>query len=164
MISAVIITYNEERIIARSIDSLKRVADEVVVIDSFSTDRTVEICNEKGAVVFQNKFDGYRAQKHFATNKARYQWILSVDADEVLSDELVDSLLQLRKNIETSDNLQLSSPKIAGYFLKRRTNYCGSWVNYGGWYPDKKLRFFNREIGEWSGRNVHEFVELKKGF
>ena len=164
MISAVIITYNEERIIARSIDSLKRVADEVVVIDSFSTDRTVEICNEKGAVVFQNKFEGYRAQKHFATTKARYQWILSVDADEVLSDELVDELLQLRKNIETSDNLQLSSPKIAGYFLKRRTNYCGSWVNYGGWYPDKKLRFFNREIGEWSGRNVHEFVELKKGF
>ena len=161
MISAVIITYNEERIIARSIDSLKKVTDEVIVVDSFSTDRTIKICKEKGAVVFQNKFEGYRVQKNFAVKRAKYQWILSVDADEVLSNELIDSLLQWRNNYHNL-NSQASYP--AGYFMKRRTDYCGIWVNYGGWYPDKKLRFFNRDLGQWSGRNVHEFVKINEGF
>ena len=78
-----IITYNEERIIARSIDSLNSVVDEVIIVDSFSTDRTIEICKEKGAVVLQNKFEGYKTQKHFAATKAKHEWILSIDADEV---------------------------------------------------------------------------------
>lgn len=164
MISAVIITYNEERIIARSIDSLKSVVDEVIVIDSFSTDRTIEICKEKGAVVLQNKFEGYKTQKHFATTKAKHEWILSIDADEVLSNELINSLLKWRKNQKYSNDLSSQSLQPAGYFVSRRTDFCGTWVNYGGWYPDKKLRFFNRNLGQWSGRNVHEFVEIKEGF
>lgn len=164
MISAVIITYNEERIIARSIDSLKSVVDEVIVIDSFSTDRTIEICKEKGAVVLQNKFEGYKTQKHFATTKAKHEWILSIDADEVLSNELINSLLKWRKNQKYSNDLSSQSLQTAGYFVSRRTDFCGTWVNYGGWYPDKKLRFFNRNLGQWSGRNVHEFVKIKEGF
>jgi len=164
VISAVIITYNEEHIIARSIDSLKRVVDEVIVVDSFSTDRTIEICKEKGAVVFQNKFEGYKTQKHFATTKAKHQWILSLDADEVLSEVLINSLLEWRKDHKDSNDLSSTSSQPAGYFVSRRTDYCGKWVNYGGWYPDKKLRLFNRNLGQWSGRNVHEFVKIKEGF
>jgi len=164
VISAVIITYNEERIIARSIDSLKSVVDEVIIIDSFSTDRTIEICKEKGAVVLQNKFEGYKTQKHFATTKAKHEWILSIDADEVLSNELINSLLKWRKNQKYSNDLSSQSLQPAGYFVSRRTDFCGTWVNYGGWYPDKKLRFFNRNLGQWSGRNVHEFVKIKEGF
>jgi glycosyltransferase involved in cell wall biosynthesis len=164
VISAVIITYNEERIIARSIDSLKRVVDEVIIIDSFSTDRTIEICKEKGAVVLQNKFEGYKTQKHFAATKAKHEWILSIDADEVLSNELINSLLKWRKNHKYSNDLSSQPLQPVGYFVSRRTDYCGKWVNYGGWYPDKKLRFFNRNLGQWSGRNVHEFVKIKEGF
>ena len=164
MISAVIITYNEEHIIARSIDSLRRVADEVIVIDSFSTDRTIEICKEKGAVVLQNKFVGYKTQKNFAVTKAKYEWILSIDADEVLSNELIDSLLKWRKNHKYSNDLSSQPSLPAGYFVSRRTDYCGKWVNFGGWYPDKKLRLFNRNVGQWSGRNVHEVVKIKDGF
>jgi glycosyltransferase involved in cell wall biosynthesis len=164
VISAVIITYNEERIIARSIDSLRRVVDEVIVIDSFSTDRTIEICKEKGAVVLQNKFEGYKTQKNFAVTKAKYEWILSVDADEVLSNELINSLLKWRKNHKYSNDLSSQPSLPAGYFVSRRTDYCGKWVNFGGWYPDKKLRLFNRNVGQWSGRNVHEVVKIKEGF
>ena len=164
MISAVIITYNEEHIIARSIDSLRRVADEVIVIDSFSTDRTIEICKEKGAVVLQNKFEGYKTQKNFAVSKAKYEWILSIDADEVLSNELIDSLLKWRKNHKFSNDVSSQPSLPAGYFVSRRTDYCGKWVNFGGWYPDKKLRLFNRNVGQWSGRNVHEVVKIKDGF
>ena len=164
MISAVIITYNEEHIIARSIDSLRRVVDEVIVIDSFSTDRTIEICKEKGAVVLQNKFVGYKTQKNFAVTKAKYEWILSIDADEVLSNELIDSLLKWRKNHKYSNDLSSQPSLPAGYFVSRRTDYCGKWVNFGGWYPDKKLRLFNRNVGQWSGRNVHEVVKIKDGF
>ena len=164
MISAVIITYNEEHIIARSIDSLRRVVDEVIVIDSFSTDRTIEICKEKGAVVLQNKFVGYKTQKNFAVTKAKYEWILSIDADEVLSNELIDSLLKWRKNHKFSNDVSSQPSLPAGYFVSRRTDYCGKWVNFGGWYPDKKLRLFNRNVGQWSGRNVHEVVKIKEGF
>jgi glycosyltransferase involved in cell wall biosynthesis len=164
VISAVIITYNEEHIIARSIDSLRRVVDEVIVIDSFSTDRTIEICKEKGAVVLQNKFVGYKTQKNFAVTKAKYEWILSIDADEVLSNELIDSLLKWRKNHKYSNDLSSQPSLPAGYFVSRRTDYCGKWVNFGGWYPDKKLRLFNRNVGQWSGRNVHEVVKIKDGF
>jgi len=164
VISAVIITYNEEHIIARSIDSLRRVADEVIVIDSFSKDRTIEICKEKGAVVLQNKFEGYKTQKNFAVSKAKYEWILSIDADEVLSNELIDSLLKWRKNHKFSNDVSSQPSLPAGYFVSRRTDYCGKWVNFGGWYPDKKLRLFNRNVGQWSGRNVHEVVKIKEGF
>jgi len=164
VISAVIITYNEEHIIARSIDSLRRVADEVIVIDSFSTDRTIEICKEKGAVVLQNKFEGYKTQKNFAVSKAKYEWILSIDADEVLSNELIDSLLKWRKNHKFSNDVSSQPSLPAGYFVSRRTDYCGKWVNFGGWYPDKKLRLFNRNVGQWSGRNVHEVVKINEGF
>tara|TARA_B100000767_G_scaffold271972_1_gene298702 strand:- start:2764 stop:3807 length:1044 start_codon:yes stop_codon:yes gene_type:complete len=164
VISAVVITYNEERIIARSIDSLRTVVDEIIVIDSFSTDRTIEICKEKGAVVLQNKFEGYKTQKNFAITKAKYEWVLSIDADEVLSNELIDSLLKWRKNHKDSGNFSSQSLQPVGYFISRRTDYCGNWVNFGGWYPDKKLRFFNRNVGQWSGRNVHEIVKIKEGY
>ena len=164
MISVVIITYNEERIIARCLGAVKSIADEILIVDSFSSDRTVEICEQNGAKVIQRKFDGYRSQKDFACRSSKHQWILSIDADEVLSDELVLSLKRWKNKMAYREDLTPSQSQPVGYFVNRITDYCGKWVRYGGWYPDRKLRFYHRDFGHWSGRNVHEFVEIKSGF
>jgi glycosyltransferase involved in cell wall biosynthesis len=164
MISAVIITLNEERIIARCLRALEGVVDEIIVVDSHSSDRTVEICKQMGAKVILHTFEGYRTQKNFACDSAKHQWILSLDADEVLSDELRNSLLQWRENHKKSDKYPPEKGQIVGYSFNRITDYCGTWVRHGGWYPDSKMRFYQREFGRWSGRNVHEFVEIKAGF
>ncbi|MBO3273394.1 glycosyltransferase family 2 protein [Hymenobacter defluvii] len=150
MLSVVIITFNEEANIARCLEAVQGVADEVVVVDSYSTDRTVAICEEYGARVIQHAFAGYVEQKNYATGQAQYDHVLQLDADEVLTDELRQSILQVKA----------SWPPVAGFTLKRLTNYCGTWVRHGGWYPDRKLRLYDRRLGSWQGLLLHEqFIE-----
>ncbi len=151
-LSAVIITYNEERNIARCLDSLAGIADDIVVLDSFSTDKTEEICKQKGARFFQHKFDGHIQQKNRAITHAQYPHILSLDADEALSEELKRSILEVKNNW-THD----------GYYINRMTNYCGQWIKHSGWYPDKKLRLWDSCKGEWRGTNPHDKYELFEG-
>ena len=151
-LSVVIITFNEEANIARCLQALGDVADEVLVVDSFSTDRTVAICHEHGARVVQNAFAGYVEQKNFATDQARFDYVLQLDADEVLTDELRQSIQQAK-----------NSWQHAAYSLARLTNYCGTWVRHGGWYPDRKLRLYDRRLGRWTGLLLHEKFEVTAG-
>ncbi|MCK4568931.1 MAG: glycosyltransferase family 2 protein [Bacteroidales bacterium] len=150
-LSAVIITLNEERNIGRCIDSLIAVADDIVVIDSGSTDNTKDICKEKGARFIFNKWAGYIEQKNFANGLAEYPHILSIDADEALSGQLRDSILKVKDNFVAD-----------GYEMNRLTNYCGKWIRHGGWYPDRKLRLFHRDKFEWGGERIHEMMIMKE--
>jgi glycosyltransferase involved in cell wall biosynthesis len=145
-LSVVIITFNEAKNIARCLQAASRVADEMIVYDSFSTDDTCKIAEQLGAKVFQGKWQGYSASKNLANEKASHDWILSLDADEVLSNDLQQAILKLK----------LEGLKTASF--KRLTNYCGTWIKHGGWYPDIKLRLFNRQQMQWQGL-IHE--ELK---
>jgi glycosyltransferase involved in cell wall biosynthesis len=147
-ISAVIITHNETHNIQRCLDSLKSVADEIVIVDSFSTDSTLEICKKYTDKVFQIAWLGYAAQKNTANSYATNDWVLSLDADEALSPALAQSILAIKNNA-TAD----------GYMISRMTNYCGKWIRHGDWYPDAKLRLWNRNKGNWQGL-IHEKVEL----
>jgi glycosyltransferase involved in cell wall biosynthesis len=149
-ISATIVTLNEERNIARAIESL-RCADEVVVVDSGSTDRTREIAARLGARVIEEPWRGYAAQKNFAAECASFDWILSIDADESLSDELEGEILALK----------IASPDCAGYSMPRLAQYLGRWILHGGWYPDRKLRLYDRTHGKWTGDYVHESVTVQ---
>ncbi len=151
-ISATIIALNEERNIERCLKSLQGIADEVIVVDSFSKDKTVEICEKYGAKVFQHPFEGYGAQKNFAVSLASFDLILSLDADEALSEHLKASLLKA-KNDETFD----------AWKCHRINNFCGKWIKHGGWYPDRQLRFWNKNAGTWNDSKVHEKVDLKPG-
>ena len=150
-LSAVIITYNEERNIARCLESLREIADEIIVVDSYSTDKTVEICNSLGGKVFQNKFEGHIQQKNFALAKTSFFYVLSLDADEVLSDELRISIVSAK-----------SDWKYDGYEMNRLTNYCGAWIRHGGWYPDRKIRLFDKRKGKWTGVNPHDRYALNE--
>ena len=148
-ISAVIITRNEERNIARCLRSLNGVADEVVIVDAESTDRTAAIAKEHGARVTIRQWTDYSDQKNFANSLAQHPYILSLDADEELSAELRELL---RK--EKQKGLR------GAYRFPRLTNYCGTWVKHGGWYPDRKTRLFPREKAKWEGAHVHEELKL----
>lgn len=148
-ISAVIITYNEERNIARCIDSVRAVADEIVVLDSRSTDRTKAICLEKGVRFFEQEFLGYARQKNRALSHASNDIILSLDADEYLSSELTQSILNVKANWVYD-----------GYRVNRLSSLGGTWIKTCGWYPDQKLRLWDRRKGKWEGDAVHERVEM----
>ncbi len=148
-LSAVIITFNEERNIGRCLDSLVGVADEVVVVDSFSTDRTAEICREKGARFVQHAFAGHIEQKNYALTQAAFDHVLSLDADEALSDTLRQSILAAKADWRAE-----------GYAMNRLTNYCGQWIHHSGWYPDRKLRLFDRRLARWGGQNPHDKIEM----
>lgn len=150
-LSAVIITYNEERNIDRCLTSLKTVADEIVVVDSFSKDKTEEICKAHNVKFIQHAFEGHIQQKNFAIDSAANDWILSLDADEALTEKLQDSILKVKDNQE-----------FKGYKFNRLTNYCGHWVKYCGWYPDTKIRLINRNFGKWEGVNPHDRLDLKE--
>lgn len=149
-LSAVIITFNEERNIARCLDSLQGIADEIIVLDSFSKDRTEEICRQKGARFFQHAFDGHIQQKNRAITHASHPYVLSLDADEALSPELKEAIMDVKKNW-----------KADGYTMNRLTNYCGQWIRHCGWYPDTKLRLFDSRKGQWTGTNPHDRYEVK---
>jgi glycosyltransferase involved in cell wall biosynthesis len=151
-ISVVIITFNEEKNISRCLDSVKEVADEIVVLDSGSTDRTKEICLQRGVSFYEYKFDGHIQQKNRAITYAKYPHILSLDADEALDDQLKKSILEIKNNW-TKD----------GYYMNRLTNYCGHWVKHCNWYPDKKMRLWDSRKGHWTGINPHDKYELFEG-
>jgi glycosyltransferase involved in cell wall biosynthesis len=150
-ISVVIITYNEEKNIRRCLDSIQDIADDIVVIDSFSTDRTEEICLQKGARFVKHPFKGHIEQKNYAITQAKYPHILSLDADEALSEELRRSILEAKANW-----------KYDGYFMNRLTNYCGQWIHHCSWYPDRKLRLFDSRKGSWQGINPHDEYKLHR--
>lgn len=150
-LSVVIITYNEEKNIGRCLDSIQGIADDIVVVDSFSTDKTETICKGYHANFIQSKWAGYAATKNFANEVAKYDWILSLDADEVLSEELKNSILKIKSGTEF---LTCS--------FNRLTNYCGSWIKHGGWYPDVKVRIFDRRTTKWGGI-IHEELLFPKG-
>ncbi len=146
MLSVVVITYNEELNIRRCLHSVQGLGDEMLVVDSGSTDNTVSVSRELGAHVIHQDFLGYIEQKNFATSKAKNDWILCLDADEALSPEL-------KASIEKA----LQHPAdIRGFTMNRLTNYCGEWVRHGGWYPDTKLRLYHRQYGKWTGINPHD--------
>ncbi len=144
-VSSTIITLNEERNIERCILSLQKVSDEIIVLDSFSTDRTEEICQKLNVRFVQRKWSGYAASKNHLNSLASYDYILSIDADEVLDDALENAILEIKKK----DKPQL-------YSVNRLTNYCGKWIKHSGWYPDVKLRLFPKESCQWEGEFVHE--------
>lgn len=148
-LSVVIITYNEERNIARCLDSVKEIADEIVVVDSFSTDNTVEICKSRGVRIVQHIFEGHIEQKNWAITQAKHTYVLSLDADEALSVELQQSIAQVKNNW-----------KHDGYYMNRLTNYCGKWIHHCGWYPDRKLRLWDSRKGKWGGVNPHDKFEM----
>ncbi len=148
----VIITFNEEKNIERCLLSVKEVADEIIVLDSFSTDSTPLICQKYNVKFFQHAFDGHIQQKNRAITFATNAYILSLDADEELDETLIGSIKAAKANFEKE-----------GYYLSRLTNYCGHWVKYCGWYPDKKLRLFDNRKGRWTGINPHDKYELFAG-
>jgi len=149
-ISATIITYNEERNIARAIESL-RCADEIIVVDSGSSDRTVELAENLGARVIESPWPGYAKQKNFAADHAAHDWILSLDADESLSEALEAELWQWKKRTPDRD----------AYTMPRLAKYLGRWIHHSGWHPDRKVRLYHREKARWEGDYVHESVKVK---
>lgn len=151
-ISAVIITFNEERNIGRCLDSLLEVADDIVVVDSYSTDRTEEIVKSKGARFVQHTFEGHIQQKNWAISQAKYPHVLSLDADEALDETLKASILAVKENWAYD-----------GYYLNRLTNYIGKWIRHGLWYPDRKLRLWDSRKGAWGGQNPHDTFILEDG-
>ena len=150
-ISAVIITYNEESNIGRCIDSLKPVADEIIVVDCYSTDDTQAICLSKNVTFVEHQFLGFANQKNFAVSLATADYVLSLDADEYLSDELTRSLLQIKPGLH-----------LDGYTMNRLSSYADDWIKTCGWYPDKKLRLWKKGAGVWQGQGVHEKVIMHK--
>lgn len=149
-ISATVITLNEERKLEACLQSLVGVADEIIVVDSFSTDSTAEICRKYPVKFIRNKFEGYVAQKNYAAEQATYDYILSLDADERLSDELRASILAIKNDWGNVD----------GYAVDRYNNYCGKWMHFSGWYPEKKIRLWDRRKAKWSGTDPHDHVEM----
>jgi glycosyltransferase involved in cell wall biosynthesis len=149
-ISAAIITYNEERNIARALESL-RCCDEIVVVDSGSTDRTVELATKLGARVLDVPWRGYAGQKNHAVECCQNDWVLSLDADEALSEALEAEIWQIKKN----------GPEYDAYTMPRLAQYLGRWILHSGWYPDRKVRLFDRRRAKWVGSFVHESVAVE---
>lgn len=143
-LSVVVITLNEERNIGRCLDSVQRVADEIVIVDSGSTDDTMLICKKYGVRFIHHRFQNYGLQKNFAAREASNDFILSLDADEALSDRLCESIRQVKLNRESDC-----------YSFNRVTNFCGRWILHGEWYPDKSIRLFDRQKALWYG-SIHE--------
>lgn len=148
-ISVVIITFNEEKNIDRCLKSVVDIADEIVIVDSFSKDRTEEIAAQYDVRFILHKFDGHIQQKNWAREQANYDLVLSLDADEALDETLKSSILAIKSN-----------PEFSGYKMNRLTNYCGKWIRHTGWYPDTKLRLWKKGSGEWTGENPHDEFKL----
>ena len=144
-LTVVIITKNEERNIGRALDSVSRIADEVIVVDSQSTDQTKAICEQKGARFITTEWKGYSATKNYANSLALHPYIFSLDADEAVD-----------KTLEKAILAEKSKGFSGTYSVNRLTNYCGQWIHHSGWYPDKKIRIFPKEKTRWEGEFVHE--------
>lgn len=150
-LSVVIITLNEERNIERCLRSVSKIADEIVVLDSFSTDNTQKICSEFNVSFHQHKFDGHIQQKNRAVALAKNDFVFALDADEAPDDKLIEEIIRIKEDTDAD-----------AYFFNRLTNYCGKWIKHSGWYPDKKLRIWNRSKGKWGGINPHDKVMMKE--
>ncbi len=148
-LSVVIITFNEEKNIERCLLSVKDVADEIVVVDSFSKDNTKKICEKHQVRFIEHRFEGHIEQKNWAITQASNPYILSLDADESLTKELAEKINEIKQNWQFD-----------GYSFNRLTNYCGKWIKHCGWYPDIKLRLWDSRKGSWTGINPHDKYEL----
>jgi glycosyltransferase involved in cell wall biosynthesis len=151
-LSVVVITLNEEKNIARCLESVKDIADEIVIVDSFSTDRTEEICQSFNVRFIKHEFKGHIEQKNWAIEQATHLHVLSLDADEELSGRLKNSILEVKGNW-----------KYDGYYFNRLTNYCGKWIRHTSWYPARKLRLWDKSKGKWGGVNPHDKFKLERG-
>ncbi len=151
-LSAVIITLNEEKNIGRCLESIKDIADDIVVVDSFSKDDTEKICSKYNVRFIKHPFEGHIEQKNWAITQAKYPHIISLDADEVLSDRLKRSIREVKEDWEYD-----------GYYFNRLTNYCGKWIRHSSWYPSRKLRLWDSRKGEWGGMNPHDQYIIEKG-
>lgn len=143
-ISLVIIAFNEEKNLPACLNAARQVADEIIVVDSGSSDRTPEICLDFGVNYLLHPWKGYSGSKNYGNSQAKYPWILSLDADEVLSSELIQQILMIKVQ-----------PSADAYSVNRLTNYCGKWIRHGGWYPDVKVRLWRNGVAAWQGE-VHE--------
>lgn len=150
-ISVVVITHNEEKNIRRCLEHAQW-AREMVVVDSNSTDKTVQIAREYTDKVFLHPFEGYVEQKNYALDRATLDWVLSVDADEVVTPELLNRI---------RDVWPREKERYAGFTANRRSQFCGKWISHCGWYPDRKLRLFRRSKGCWVGDDLHERVQIE---
>lgn len=150
-LSVIIITFNEEANIGRCIRSVKNLADEIIVLDSGSTDRTVAIAKSLAATIHQLPFKGYIEQKNYAMQLAAYDHILSLDADEALDDTLAASIVKVKRQLHGK-----------AFSMNRCTNFCGRFLRHGLWYPDRKIRLFDRRIAKWGGLNPHDKIIVQK--
>ena len=151
-ISATLITFNEEKNIQAALESVAW-ADEIIVVDSISTDRTRDLASQFGARVIERKWPGFAAQKQFATDATTNDWVFSLDADERVSSELKNSISQLRQPQVLAD----------GYYVPRKSYYQGRWIKGGGWYPNRQLRLFRKSMAHWKPRLIHESVQMNEG-
>jgi glycosyltransferase involved in cell wall biosynthesis len=152
-ITAAIITLNEERNIRRCLDSLYDIVDEIIVVDSKSTDHTVEIAAGYGAKVIEKEFEGHIQQKNFAISQAGNPYVLSLDADESLSRNLRNALKKLKSSENYAD----------GYKMKRKNFFLGKWIDYGIWIREYKIRLFHKDMAYWGGTNPHDHIVMKPG-
>lgn len=150
-LSVVIITFNEEKNIGRCIESVRNVADEIIVVDSHSADNTLAIAARLGAKVRLQPFLGYVEQKNMALSLAENEFVLSLDADEALDKTLEASIMKAKEQFTHT-----------GYTMNRCTNYCGKFIRHGAWYPDKKLRLINKSLAYWGGDNPHDKLMMKE--
>jgi len=173
-LSVVIITYNEEANIARTLKSVQPLVSEgkgeIIVVDSGSTDRTVEIAKSFGAKVFVEEWKGYAAQKNSAIEKATGEWILSLDADEAIDEDLaaeIGHLLLGKSNVGAKTagraDIVILAKTLSGFWVRRKNHFLGRWIKHGGFWPDPKLRLFRKEAGQFEDRAVHEDVQLRSG-
>ncbi len=145
-ISAVVITYNEEKRLDDALKSVEGIVSEIIVVDSFSSDDTVEIAKKYTDKVFERKWKNFSDQKNFANSKASCPWIFSLDADERLSSELRKEILLLKEE----------EPRCSAFSMPRQVFYLGRWIRHSGWYPDWKIRLFRKDKARWEGEYIHE--------
>ena len=147
-VSGVVVCFNEEANIERCLKSLLW-TDEIVVVDSYSTDKTISICKRYTDRIYQRKWPGINKQKEYAVSLTRNEWVFVLDADEVVSEELSKEIME---------RLKYDNERYDGYMVKRHTHYLGRWINHGGWYPDYKLRLFKKEKGYFAGEDPHDKI------
>ncbi len=152
-LSVVVITKNEEKNIARCLESVKW-ADEIIIIDSNSTDSTIDIARKYTNKILTIEWTGFGNAKREGVSEARFEWILSIDADEVITPLLKEEIIKVvSTQVEKKDN-----PNISGYYINRKTNFLGKWINHSNWYPDYVLRLFKKDEGNVNTATIHEAV------
>lgn len=152
-VSVCMVAFNEEKHIGDCLKALSW-SDDIIVIDSFSDDSTVRICRQFTPRVIQREWKGYRDQKTYALGLAKNEWVLLMDADEILTAEAAEEMLA---EIESDDNL------VDGYYLRRKLYYLGRWLRHGEWYPDNKLRLFRKSKARIGGMEPHDSIQLESG-